>query len=104
MSAATWTAADRERLHAGQRARGIADEPDGWIVRDTVAGADVCAAPVARAALRLARDLGLSRHGGGNMEARRATAAELDSLGARIPPSAMGVAEGALPWWREAAA
>lgn len=97
---APWTVADRVRLHEGQRRRGI-DEPDGWIVRDMPDGADVAAGPRARDALRLARDLGLSRRGGGDLFAWRATAAELDALAEHLPPSVLGIVEGAVPWWRE---
>lgn len=98
---APWTAADRRRLHDAQRRRGIV-EPDGWIVRDRPAGADVAAGPRARDALRLARELGLSRRGGGDLFAWRATAAELDAaLAGDLLADAMGIVPDGAPWWRE---
>ena len=95
----TWTAAEVRRLHDEQARRGIV-EPTGWIVRDMPDGADVCAGPRARDALRLARALGLSRRGGGDLFAYPATAGNLDALSEHLPPSALGIADGAAPWWR----
>ena len=100
-----WTAADRVWLHEDQRRRGI-DEPDGWVVRELPDGADVCAGPRARDALRLARDLRghspLSQRDDAKLFAWPVTAAELDALAKHLPPSALGIVEGAVPWWREA--
>ena len=94
-STRTWTRAKARRLHDGQARRGIV-EPAGWIVRVPDRGpAPVAAGPTAREALALARELG---HGEGR-QASPATAAELDGLD--LPPSALGIAPGAPPWWRE---
>ena len=92
---------DRVRLHEGQRRRGIY-ELAGWIVREYPDGADVAARPRAGDALRLARDLGLSRRGGGDLKAWPATAGELDALAEHLPAAAMGIQPGAVPWWRDA--
>jgi len=99
-----WTVADRVWLHEDQRRRGI-DEPDGWVVRELPHGADVCAGPRARDALGLARDLRghspLSQRDDAKLFAWPVTAAELDALAKHLPPSALGIVEGAVPWWRE---
>ena len=99
-----WTVADRVWLHEDQRRRGI-DEPDGWVVRELPHGADVCAGPRARDALRLARDLRghspLSQRDDAKLFAWPVTAAELDALAKHLPSSALGIVEGAVPWWRE---
>lgn len=93
---APWTVADRKRLHDAQAWRGIS-ELAGWIVREYPDGADVAAGPRARDALRLARDLGLSRRGGGDLKAWPATAGELDALAEHLPAAAMGIQPGAVP-------
>ena len=90
----TWTTAQARMARSRITDQDPSALPDGWIV--LMGGADerpVAAGPSAREALRLARQLGFG-------EGRRwvpASAAELDALD--LPPSALGIAPGADPWW-----
>ena len=68
-------------------------ETAGWIVRSRIDDRDVAAGPSLGEAMRTARAIGADRG-----HVRPATAAELDSLD--LPPTALGIAPGAAPWWR----
>ena len=95
----TGTRTQAERAKARDLNHHPAERPAGWIVSMTGAvpsdPRDVAAGPIAREALALARDLGF----GEGRQARPVTTAELNALD--LPPSALGIAPGAGPWWDE---
>ena len=72
-------------------------KPAGWIVR-LADGRAMAAGETAKTAIALAMTNG---HAIGTIAAHPASADELDALLPTLPPSAMGIAEGApSPWWR----